>query len=860
MKAVTPIAVTMHNFEAYAPRIAAALATSPLTGLDIETAQPRAHAGIKAYNVAKRLAFDIKRTDLCGISLWPKDAPEAYYLNVGHADVDGRIPWPRISALLSAKPKEAKWVCHNAQFERTMLQECVGWVMEDYICTMQMAVSAYGPDEFDQETFEDRDLGDIEALMPEIRRVSRGRKDSSALQKTLSKIIAKESVAAHSYNGYVHQMRYGYGLKGAVQAFFGYQMATYAKTLKGYTHMGELTTEDTAPYGCDDAIWAVRLFDRLLKFMLDTNPAVVGTYFQQELPMIETYSAIWRDGVRINHQAVIDKQLELRVQFGDAAAELKAAVAKLLPFPVGPNEELWEREPWYAKSYDTYRARVEAWATSPNSPDPFTQCVQLGGAIPKAWAEERGVPFIKQLNITHYMVARTIMYDLLRRDKPLLAMGKVQSDADARGNLREVLIEEGKTDQARVMELMGKLGTVEQAEKLYISPYLKLVDPNTSRMYPIVNSLLATRRMAMSTPNATQLAKYGESSYVRGFFQADHDDHVIVSIDWSQIELVLFGEFSGDPMLARCYSKIPYDDVHMIATAACLGVSEAEILRLKAGDPNVSPHLLVNPKGEALPPAKAYGYWRTQVGKGSNFEFIYSGLLWNLGNTLGWTKEMMFEVTGAYATKFARASNWRQELISDCSIYSKVSLPDGHTRVRFEATPTWANLFRDKWRRHGTPEVMWFAEQVIRRIQTRAGNQAINAKIQGTSATLTKRSLAGIRAKLAELNWSSRDARIMFPVHDEIVASVHRDKVVDYIKMARGIMMHHPDIVKTLLIDCTPSVGLTYQPWHAKSAPMGQIELFEAPDIACVPRDLVGQRLPETLWPKIVEHLYDHRS
>ena len=850
---INALSVTLDNFEQVAPKIALAISSAPLTGLDIETAQPRAHAGIKAYNSSKKLAFDINRTDLCGLSLWPNKFPEAFYLNVGHADVETRIPWDRIDNLLAVKPSTSKWVVHNANFERTMLEKCVGFVMKDYVCTLQMAVSAYGPDEYDPRVFEDRDLGDIVRLLPDIQKACREMKDNAAVQTMLGKVIAKESDAAHSYNGYVKQMRYGYGLKQCVQAFFSHQMTTYEQCLRGHEHMGQLASWQVVDYGCDDAIWAVRLFERLLQFMMETNPAVIGTYFQQELPMVEAYSAIWRDGVRINHQAVKDKQLDLRVEFAETTKALKSAVASLLPFQDEPNAGLFEREEWYQKGSARYRASITKWATSANSPDPFTQCIQLGGAIPKAWAEERGQAAIKGVNFTHYMMTRTLIYDLFRREKPIMEQGKVQSDADARGRLKETMQEEGKTVEAGVLTLLGKLGTIEQAEKLYISPYLKLIDPDTGKMHPTISSMLSTRRMAIDTPNTTQLAKRGDSVYVRGFFKPDNDDHVIVSIDWSQIELVLFGEFSGDPMLARCYSKIPYDDVHTIATAACLQVSEEEIERLRVGNPDVSSHLLVNPKGEPLELNKAFKYWRTAVGKGSNFEFIYSGLLWNLGQTLGWSTEKMFEITEAYASKFSTAAEWRREIISDVQTTGSMTLPDNHRRVRFEATPTWAGMFRNKWRRHGTPEIMWFAEQAIRRIQTRAGNQTVNAKIQGTSATLTKRSMARIRAKLIE---TGMDARIMFPVHDEIVASVHRSCVTDYIRMARAIMMDHPDIVKSLLIDCTPAVGRTYQAWDAKSAPLGQIELFEAPALPCVPPEFINGRLPEHLWVDVVEYLF----
>lgn len=79
----------------------------------------------------------------------------------------------------------------------------------------------------------------------------------------------------------------------------------------------------------------------------------------------------------------------------------------------------------------------------------------------------------------------------------------------------------------------------------------------SAHMYPEVTSMLATRRMASSNPNGMQLAKRGESTYVRGFYEPDTEDEVMVSLDWSQVELVLIGEFSGDPEFSKAFGQLP---------------------------------------------------------------------------------------------------------------------------------------------------------------------------------------------------------------------------------------------------------------------------------------------------------------
>ena len=100
----------------------------------------------------------------------------------------------------------------------------------------------------------------------------------------------------------------------------------------------------------------------------------------------------------------------------------------------------------------------------------------------------------------------------------------------------------------------------------------------------------------------------------------------------------------------------------------------------------------------------------------------------------------------------------------------------------------------------------------------------MNALVQGTNATCAKRSAVRIVQKIKE---QGLKARFMCAIHDELVFSVHRSQVVELITLAKEVMRNHPDIFETLKLDCTASVGRTFEPWDPKKAPLGQIELDE---------------------------------
>ena len=860
MTETTAICVTRSNWDEHLPMMTAGIANAELIGIDLETEDSRAHAGIKRYNSGNRsLVFDINATTICGLSLWPEHWPFCYYINLGHADVENQVPWPLVRDLLDSKPAKASWVAHNAPFEITMLKTCVDYDLKDYICTLAMAVSAYGPDEYDIERFNIRGLEDMGKLIPRIVETCRAMTQDQDMLELLGTLIGKESDASHSYNGHIKEIAYGYGLKQAVKSFFNYEMKTFKDTLGAREHMGQLTSAETAAYGADDAYWAVKLYRRLLDFMLKTNNEVVPAFFHQELPMVGVYAEAWRHGVRIDRAAVEAKQGEIRTQYARKVRELKARIRNLLPFDPEPHPLLQQHEDWYAKNYRSYREKITVWAFTPDAADHFIEATRLSGAIPNAWAEEIGAKVPKgQLNLTHYMPMRTLMYDLFRRPKLMVVKGKVQSDAYARGRMKEMLVKEGNADAASVMTTIGDLATIEQVSKLYLTPYLMLADPATGKLHPVLGSEQAARRMTMRTPNAAQLSKRNpETTYVRGFYLADYDDHVIVSIDWSQIELVLIGEESGDPYFADCFGQLPYKDLHEIASADALGATVEKFRALKKAETfleryGASDPLLLNPRGEPMEPAKAFKYWRTEVGKGSNFNYWYSGALSTVGERLGWTSEEMWEATERYRNRFSVAEQWRQEEIAAAQMCGYTMVSDGHRRVRYEATPAWQRAFMAKWKGNSHPCVEWFAGIAARRIQSRANNQIINAKIQGGCSALAKRSIIGIRNE----GWGPRDARFMFPVHDELVYSVHRDRVAEFIPMARRIMCNHPGLVSKLKLDCAPSVGLTFEP----SGRLGQIELREAPAIDCVPPELVGGELPVSLYQDVVSWLFNERS
>lgn len=833
---MTAVLIDRRNFEQYRqPLIDMMSANDEVAGIDLETDNRNAHAGIIEYGESG--VFDLRRQVITGFSLYKDGTSWAFYFNLNHADVENRLTWEEVLPIVEAH--RGLWIAHNAVFERTMMLAVLNYQLPDdrLIDTLQMAVSTYNRDEYDPLQLT---VTGISAFDPVIPRAAvafadfKGRNNMTTEQsEVLGQVIGKSSRASFSYNGLVNDIAYGYGLKQAVKSHFGFEMQTYKETIGAHKGMMDLTGEQVTSYGADDSYWAVRLFHHLKKMMLDTNPQVLKTFLMQENPMVKVYSDVWLGGVRINTEAVKERREEERKAYASKLRELRPQIKSLLPFDKEPHAGLAKHDKAYMKNdaYVKYRNRLEEWANIDDAKlSDYEVAKQVSGAVSKSWTHEHG-DRNGDLNFAYWMTQRVLMYDLFR-EKIILYKSKVQSDGDARGKLMERL--EGK--KLSIMKTLNEMVGIEQRMKLYLNPYLLLIDPDTDKIYPQLSSMLNTRRMATSFPNPMQLSKRGESTYIRGFYLADEDDHVIVSLDWSSFELVIIGELSKDPEFKKAFGQLPFGDLHTGAAVSCLQVTIPELTEeifnnlsamTKEEIDAINPKILIDPSGNPLNPQKAKSFWRTAVGKGANFNYFYSGALSSVGDTLGWSSDVMWEATESYRQRFSVAEQWRQDTIAELQSTGYLILPDGHRRVRYEATPEWATFmknqfaFKQKYLGLNTNALTDFGGLIVKSIQSRANNQGINALIQGTNAFVAKRSILRILAGI-DLRF-----RFLIPIHDELVFSVHKEDAAEFIQRAKAIMVAHEDIFPTLKLDCTPSVGLTFEPWDAKKAPTGQIELAE---------------------------------
>ena len=127
-------------------------------------------------------------------------------------------------------------------------------------------------------------------------------------------------------------------------------------------------------------------------------------------------------------------------------------------------------------------------------------------------------------------------------------------------------------DLLRYRELQKKLGT-------YLETYPRFIHPKTGRIHAsFLQCRVPTGRLACASPNIQQIPHEEE---FRRCFVAERG-HTLVIADYSQIELRILAEVSGDPAFVDAFRK--GEDLHSLTAATMYGVAMEEVTKDQRSD------------------------------------------------------------------------------------------------------------------------------------------------------------------------------------------------------------------------------------------------------------------------------------
>jgi len=255
----------------------------------------------------------------------------------------------------------------------------------------------------------------------------------------------------------------------------------------------------------------------------------------------------------------------------------------------------------------------------------------------------------------------------------------------------------------------------------------------------------ATGRLSSTDPNLQNIPIRTEAGReIRRAFVAEGDDYVILSADYSQIELRLAAEISSDEGMLQAFAS--GEDIHSSTAMRLFGVSADEVT----------------------------SEMRRQA-KTTNFGILYGISAFGLAQRLGIPNPDAKDLIDLYFSKYPKINRYIAQTIGFAKTNGYVETIMGRRRY----LPDIHNKNRN---------VRMFAERV-----------AINAPIQGSAADMIKIAMIDIHSEIKKRGLKSR---MLLQVHDELVFEAHKDElaelkplVVELMKSAMNV--HIPIEVET---------------------------------------------------------------
>lgn len=296
-----------------------------------------------------------------------------------------------------------------------------------------------------------------------------------------------------------------------------------------------------------------------------------------------------------------------------------------------------------------------------------------------------------------------------------------------------------------VPKLILEYRTVTKLKNTYVDPLPQFINPKTGRLHTSLRqTVAATGRLSSDRPNLQNIPMRTDlGRKIRQAFKPQDQNSLLISADYSQVELRLLAHLAGDKGMIEAFKHGL--DVHTVTAAKIFRVPEKEVdsvLRSRA--------------------------------KAVNFGIIYGMGPQRLSQETGTTLTEAKDFIARYFEVYPRIKEYTESLIASARELGYCVTIMG--------------------RRRPIPEIRESNQAVL----ARGENIAVNAPIQGSAADLIK--LAMIRVD-AELRKHYRKSRLLLQVHDELVLSAPKEDTPAVMEVVRTCMEHAIETSVPLKVD-----------------------------------------------------------
>ena len=296
-------------------------------------------------------------------------------------------------------------------------------------------------------------------------------------------------------------------------------------------------------------------------------------------------------------------------------------------------------------------------------------------------------------------------------------------------------------------ELPGRILEWRQLAKLkstYADSLVNDIDPGTGRVHTTyAMAATTTGRLSSNDPNLQNIPiRTEEGGRIRRAFVAA-PDHVLVSADYSQIELRLLAHVADVPALSEAFAT--GQDIHARTASEVFGVPMADMTSL------------IRRRAKAI-----------------NFGIIYGISAFGLARQLQIESSEARLYIDAYFKRYPGIRDYMERTKEEARIHGYVLTPFG--------------------RRCYVPGI---ADRNGAR-RSYAERQAINAPLQGGAADIIKRAMVKLPAALQA---AGHKGRMLLQVHDELLFETHADEAPALAETVRDIMQQAATLSVPLVVE-----------------------------------------------------------
>lgn len=451
---------------------------------------------------------------------------------------------------------------------------------------------------------------------------------------------------------------------------------------------------------------AGRLYDTMiLHYLLDPEGrhnmnALAGKYLRYRPIEIETLIGRGAKQLRMD-QVAVGRVAEYAAEDADVTLRLKHALYPLVA-EQGLQHLYFEiEEPMIAVLADIEWAGVRI-----DTPALADYAVTLNRKMASLEAEIRSIANDSSLNINSTRQLGELLFAKMRiAEKPKMTRTKQFCTEE------EYL--QTFARKHRIVDLILEYRGVKKLLSTYVEALPLLVNPVTGRIHTSFNqAVTATGRLSSTNPNLQNIPIRDElGKPIRAAFISSDDDHELLSVDYSQVELRLMAHLSGDESLLAAFEH--GEDVHAATAARLFGK-----------------------------PIDAVAPDERRKAKTANFGIIYGISAFGLAQRLDIPRTEARSIIEGYFASYPMVKEYMERVVAKARETGYVSTIFGRRRYLNDICSQNA---------------------VARGLAER---NAINAPIQGSAADIMKLAMVAVWRRFREEGIRSR---MILQVHDELV-------------------------------------------------------------------------------------------